>query len=254
MFCLLKIAYDNTFHGFQVQPGFRTVQGEMLRALRPLGIDKIYVSSRTDSHVRSVATVVEMECHDVLKVCRIVDSIEGIIVLGYATSESFFKLRSGFVKTYWYISPCRTDQGALSSAIEQFLRGKMNNFSKDSEKNVILEGISYINDSSFTLLVFSGRAFSWSFVRIAGETIIRRALGEIEDGEWNEMLLGKRKSRYRGRAENLILVNSAGNIEFFQYHSRKIGKIREAILPELAWASLLDASVLKFMDRIGSLL
>ncbi|MGC8644645.1 MAG: hypothetical protein ACP5UO_00055 [Thermoplasmata archaeon] len=252
MYCLLKIAYDNSFHGFQAQPGIRTVQGEMLEALRPIGITRIYASSRTDSHVRSAGTIVEMEHDDVQKVCRIVDSLKGIAVLGYATREKFVNLRSGIMKTYWYLSPFPTDGDSLDAAICEFMAGSVSSFSKDRNRKVILDGISKISGSSFTLLIFSGRAFSWNFVRIAGETIVRRALGEIGDGEWGEMLQGIRRSRFRGKAENLILVDSRSEIMFKGYPSAKIAKIRASILPEVAWASLLDGSVAEFASDIGS--
>ncbi|MEM0130404.1 MAG: hypothetical protein QW100_00950 [Thermoplasmatales archaeon] len=249
MFCLLKIAYDDTFHGFQTQPGIRTVQGEILRALNPLGIRKVLSSSRTDSHVRSAATVIEVEYDDVLKLCKVVDSLSGIAVTAYFASNEFINLRSGIEKEYWYVSPHATDPLKLSCAINEFLNGNLSNFSRDRNKRVAIEKIANFNGNSYTLLIFSGKSFSWNFVRISAETIIRRSIGQVSDEEWQEMLRGKKTSRFKGRPENLVLANVKTNIPFIPYASSKILTIRSSILPLIAWSSFLDNSVKEFLEK-----
>ena len=57
---LLKVAYDGTaFHGWQVQPGVRTVEGELNRALSELTKEEITVigASRTDAGVHALGNV-----------------------------------------------------------------------------------------------------------------------------------------------------------------------------------------------------
>src|SRR5437763_9051052 len=58
----LTLSYDGTdFHGWQTQPGFRTVQETLETALRQLtGADKVRVnaSGRTDTGVHAVGQVV----------------------------------------------------------------------------------------------------------------------------------------------------------------------------------------------------
>ncbi|MEM0126859.1 MAG: hypothetical protein QXM60_01255 [Thermoplasmatales archaeon] len=249
MFCLLKIAYDDTFHGFQTQPGIRTVQGEILRGLKPLGITKVLSSSRTDSHVRSAATVIEVEYDDVSKLCKVVDSLRGIAVTAYFVSNEFINLRSGIEKEYWYISPLTTDPVKLSYTINEFLNGNISNFSRDRNKKVMIEKIANFNGSSYTLLIFSGRSFSWNFVRISAETIIRRSIGQVSDEEWQEMLRGKKTSRFKGKPENLILANIKTNIPFIPYASSKIPKIRSSVLPLIVWLGFLDNSVKEFVEK-----
>ena len=57
---LLKVAYDGTdFHGWQVQPGVRTVEGELNRALSELTKEEITVigASRTDAGVHALGNI-----------------------------------------------------------------------------------------------------------------------------------------------------------------------------------------------------
>ncbi|MEM0128493.1 MAG: hypothetical protein QXO03_05370 [Thermoplasmatales archaeon] len=250
MFCLLKIAYDDTFHGFQIQPDVRTVQGEILKAITPLGITRVLSSSRTDSHVRSAATIIEVEFDDALKLCRIIDSIDGIAVTSYSTSESFLNLRSRIKKEYWYISPLHTDEAKLSKAIGEFLEGNISNFSRDRTKKVMLETISDVSGETFTLLKFLGKSFSWNFVRIAAESILRRSLGQVTDEDWDDMLHGKKYSRFKGSPENLILVDVKTDLAFTSYESKKIQKIRASTLAQVAWSHFVDSSTLEFVRKV----
>lgn len=60
----LTLAYDGTnFHGWQVQPQLRTVQGELERALRKLFNHDVAVagSGRTDAGVHAHAQVANVE-------------------------------------------------------------------------------------------------------------------------------------------------------------------------------------------------
>ena len=57
---LLKVAYDGTdFHGWQVQPGVRTVEGELNRTLSELTKEEITVigASRTDAGVHALGNI-----------------------------------------------------------------------------------------------------------------------------------------------------------------------------------------------------
>ena len=57
---LLRVAYDGTdFHGWQVQPGVRTVEGELSRTLSELTKEEITVigASRTDAGVHALGNI-----------------------------------------------------------------------------------------------------------------------------------------------------------------------------------------------------
>lgn len=239
-YCLLNIAYDNTFYGFQVQPNVSTVQGEILKALFPIGIKKIYGSSRTDSNVRSASTVIEMECEDVSKVCKIVDSVKGVVVRGYFESDSFVNLRHSLQKEYLYIHNSQLNKKTLQKTIREFMKGNVSEFSKNPEKKVILSKISFSIKKSHSLLLFRGKSFSWNFVRIAAETIIRRSEGEIDDAEWSDLLSGSKRSRYKGNANNLILLNTRSPFKFADYRSKNLKVLRLRIFQDFYWLAGFD--------------
>jgi tRNA pseudouridine(38-40) synthase len=239
-YCLLNIAYDNSFFGFQLQPSVTTVQGELLKALSPIGIKKIYGSSRTDSHVRSASTIIEMECSDISKVCRIVDSVKGIVVRGYFESDKFINLRHSLEKEYLYIFNGRLNKKTMQKTIREFLKGKVSGFSRDPGRKVILSKISFSIKNSSSLLLFSGKAFSWNFVRIAAETIIRRSEGKIDDEEWTNLLSGLKRSRYKGDANNLILLSTRPPFRFKEYKSKNLKAIQARIFQDFYWLAGLD--------------
>ena len=59
---LLKFAYDGTkFFGYQRQPSVPTVEGEILKVLKELGIDRIRSASRTDRGVSALGNVIQVK-------------------------------------------------------------------------------------------------------------------------------------------------------------------------------------------------
>ncbi len=224
-YCLLEIAYDNTFHGFQVQPGLRTVQGEILKKVKPIGVDKIYGSSRTDSGVRASSNILEIKYDDCLKLCKIIDSIPGIFVISYANSENFVRLRGRTKKYYLYLHDKRLNHDKLAGAINEFMNSDISKFSRNPEKKVILDSLTFKIFDNYTALVFVGRSFSWNFVRISAENIIRRSENIIDDDEWQGLLRGNTKFRYKGKANNLILFKTELDFKMNPYNSPKLMRI-----------------------------
>lgn len=235
--CLLEIAYDDSFFGFQVQPDVRTVQGEILRALSPIGVKKVYGSSRTDSHVRSASSIIEVEHADIRKVCKIVDSVKGVAVRGYFESAEFVNLRRTLEKEYLYFCDRRLNEECLQSTTAEFLRGKMESFSKDPAKKVVLSRIRFHVGNTHTIFLFQGKSFSWNFVRIAAESIIRRSEGKISDEDWNALLSGKKVAYYKGKPNNLILYRTKAPFKFNAYRSRNVNELKSRIFQDIYWIS-----------------
>ncbi len=249
-YCLLKIAYDDSFFGFQIQPNLRTVQGEILKALAPIGVNKVYGSSRTDSHVRSASSIIEVAHSDPLKVCKIVDSIKGIMVRGYFETDEFVNLRKSLQKEYVYFCDRRLNKRLLQRVIKQFLEGKLESFSRDPAKKVVLSRILFSVGSSHTVFLFEGRSFSWNFVRIAAESIIRRSEGKIGDEEWRQLLSGHRKARYKGSASNLILYRTSTVFEFKPYESRHIREMKSRMFQDFYWLTGIDTGAREITNSI----
>lgn len=234
-YCLLDIAYDNSFHGFQLQPNVRTVQGAILKALEPIGIKKVAVSSRTDARVRASSNIVEIPSDDCIKLCRIVDSIKGIIVKGYYASDNHVMLRGKVRKYYLYIHSRPLNEALTSRTIHEFISSDYSTFSREPERKVSLDNILFKNYMDFSTFTFVGRSFSWNFVRISAENIIKRIEGDIDDEEWSDLLHGRRRYRFKGNADNLILISTDTGFQMTRYDSKKLKYIKDKEIRELFW-------------------
>lgn len=124
----LVVAYDGTdFHGWQVQPGLRTVQGELARALREVTGETVLPqgSGRTDTGVHAEGQTVSVDLHARIPAERLVPALNrrlpAAIRVVHAAPAAGFHARSRVVsKTYEYrIFPRHGWDGA--SVAEQVL-------------------------------------------------------------------------------------------------------------------------------------
>lgn len=108
----LLLAYDGTeFHGWQVQPDARTVQGVVAAALRPLlGVPVLPTgASRTDAGVHALGQVVTFESPRALRPSTIQAALNATlpgdvrVVAARAASEGLDARRSARVKRYAYL-------------------------------------------------------------------------------------------------------------------------------------------------------
>jgi tRNA pseudouridine38-40 synthase len=108
----LVLSYDGgDFHGWQTQPGFRTVQETLETALQQLTGDKIRVnaSGRTDTGVHAVGQVVNFRCNTPIAADVLVGAInahlpDDIVVREAADMpESFDANRHAKRKLYRYV-------------------------------------------------------------------------------------------------------------------------------------------------------
>jgi tRNA pseudouridine38-40 synthase len=143
----LTLAYDGTdFHGWQIQPRLRTVQGELKHALERLFNHEVNVtgSGRTDAgvhahgQVASVETLRAMDTDAVLRGASALLPAEVRVLSVEEVSREFHARRSARSKTYEYhvwrhpiVSPFHTryvyafryplDQQAMDAATRLFL-------------------------------------------------------------------------------------------------------------------------------------
>jgi tRNA pseudouridine38-40 synthase len=107
----LLIQYDGTdFHGWQIQEGFRTVQGELTRALSLIdgrGVN-VHGSGRTDAGVHAEGQVASVEIQREITPVKLRAAINGNVdrdvrVLAVETAAGDFHARySAIEKTYIY--------------------------------------------------------------------------------------------------------------------------------------------------------
>src|SRR5947208_16447372 len=107
----LTLAYDGThFHGWQIQPELRTIQGELEQALRKLFNHEVSVtgSGRTDAgvhahgQVANVQTIRTMDTDVVLRGTNALLPTEIRVLSVEEVSSDFHARRSARSKTYEY--------------------------------------------------------------------------------------------------------------------------------------------------------
>src|SRR5436190_14097691 len=116
----LLIQYDGTdFHGWQMQDGLRTVQGELSRVLSLLDDREVIVqgSGRTDAGVHAEGQVASFELRREMSPQRLRNAINGNlardvrVLLADTAPESFHARHSAVNKAYVY----RVVQGEVMS-------------------------------------------------------------------------------------------------------------------------------------------
>lgn len=174
----LKVAYIGTdFHGFQRQPNHKTVEGELILALREANlIDNLKdcgyaIAGRTDRGVHALGNVISFRTEEDIRINHINDLLpKSIRILAIAGVRFGFKPRYAQSRYYRYTIACEEDLdlNAVESA-SKLIQGTHNfsNFSKRSERNPIrtIESIeTTLNDDIFIIDVI-GESFLWNMVR-----------------------------------------------------------------------------------------
>ena len=120
----LVVAYDGTaYHGWQIQPGARTIEGELNRTLSELLQEEIQVigASRTDSGVHAMGQVVNFFTDGTIPLDRLPRAVNSIlppdiVVLDAAEADRNFSARhSAKSKIYIY----RILQGYIPDPFER---------------------------------------------------------------------------------------------------------------------------------------
>src|SRR3990172_8084615 len=126
----LKIAYDGReFHGFARQPDVRTVEGEVLYALRKSGLvggataARVRGASRTDAGVSALGNVIafDVEAADDSVVGRFNDAAKDVWAWGIADLPPGFDPRRARERWYRYLVTGGHDLAVLRDAAREFV-------------------------------------------------------------------------------------------------------------------------------------
>lgn len=190
----LKIAYIGTdFHGYQRQPKYRTVEGEILKALKECEIIEdtwkahYSVAGRTDKGVHSTGNVISFITDEEIYINKINGLLpDDIKIIGQAKVPYAFKVRFPEYRTYTYVQPIDSfdmDVDKIKEALPYFI-GEHNfrNFSKRNEKNPIREIYDMSLEQKGNNLIFTvvGKSFLWNMVRKMITALLLIASGEFE--------------------------------------------------------------------------
>ena len=191
----LKIAYIGTdFHGYQRQPNYRTVEGEILKALKECELIEdtwtahYSVAGRTDKGVHSTGNVISFITDGDVYINKINGLLpDDIKIIGQARVPYGFKVRFPEFRTYTYVQPIDSfeniDMDKIEKSLDYFI-GEHNfrNFSKKNEKNPNREIYDMSVKKEGNILIFTvvGKSFLWNMVRKMITAILKIATGEFK--------------------------------------------------------------------------
>lgn len=195
----LKVAYLGTdFHGFQRQPGLRTVEDEILQALKKVNlIDNIQkcgfgIAGRTDRGVHALGNVVSFLTDKKVFINQINDVFPtDIKILGLAKVPLNFKTRYAAQRWYRYLFVNENVQFSIDlnkmALASQIFKGThdFSNFSKRSEKNPVrtIKQVHVYKHKDAILVDVIGDSFLWNMVRKMVSVILNVGKGvfNVED-------------------------------------------------------------------------
>ncbi|MCE8423892.1 MAG: tRNA pseudouridine(38-40) synthase TruA [Candidatus Methanoperedens sp.] len=199
----LKVAYIGTdYHGFQVQPDARTIEGELFAALGEIGLitdphEARYIAAgRTDKGVHAIGQVIAFDTDNPeLAVPRIINSKLPPAIWTWARAQvhsDFDPRRDPVYRVYRYIMCGKYDISTLRNA-SKILKGEhdFSNFStpdKDRTGTCMIEMIGISVEREFTIIDVRARFFLWHMVRKIAAALKMVGNGSRDESWLKQML------------------------------------------------------------------
>jgi len=243
---LVRLFYlGDNYHGSQKQPGFKTVQSELIDAVETWSKEThsprtIQLSGRTDKGVHALGQLAMISTEKQFSIDRINKCLPDDIVLwARAKAPSGFRPRSSpLLRHYRYyldenwkdldMSEVKKSISILSGSRDFDMLSK-----PDERKNTVTTVLNAYVDKSSTTMFFDiiGTSFLWKFVRKVVTLLTQIGLGILEPDVIYEIIQGSKKTIHSGiepaPPENLILMETIVPIRFVssKYGLRRIQKI-----------------------------
>lgn len=231
----MRIAYDGgAFRGFQRQPGLPTVEGALLSALRPLGLEpRLEVAARTDAGVHALAQVVSFAARTALDPAALREAVnrgtpEALLCLdAWETGPSFHARASAVARTYVYlvgtppppslagrawdlpdergfpgVPPRELDGGAMAEALSAAVgEHDFEGFARPGEqrgtvRTLLRADVERASWAPLWAITLTGRGFLRAMVRNLVGTAVAAGLGTCPPSRIAEIL--RDRGRYRG--------------------------------------------------------
>lgn len=264
----LKIAYIGTeFHGSQIQPNVETVEGELFKALRKLGIiespkSASYVcAGRTDAGVHALGQVVSFNTDKPsLAIPRVINSELPASIWTWAHAEvpeEFDPRRQAVSRRYRYVMCGEAYDIPRIREASKLLLGTHNftNFSRSNgEKSPVrtIERIDIRVDGELTKIDVVGNSFLWNMVRKIVTALSMIGKG-VRDEDWLVQMLSPEV--YEEGLEpappyglTLMEINYPGPIEWVEdsYSIRRAGDLNyRHILEHRVMAEVIEELIFK---------
>jgi len=198
----LKVAYIGTdYHGFQVQPEVKTIEGEIFRALRELKIinnphEANYIAAgRTDKGVHALGQVIAFDTDNPgVAIPRAINSRLGNIWTWARAevSQDFDPRRDARYREYRYILYGKYNSASLGKA-SRLLNGihDFSNFATPEKGRTSICKVEKIDirvERGFTVLDIRADRFLWHMVRKIA-TAMKMVASGARDLSWLERML-----------------------------------------------------------------
>ncbi len=262
----LKVAYIGTdFHGFQRQPNHKTVEGELIKALREAGlIDDLKdcgyaIAGRTDRGVHALGNVISFRTEQDVNINQINDLLpKNIRILAVAGVRFGFKPRYAKLRHYKYIftvsSPLDMNKIELASKLIEGTHD-FSNFSKRSERNPIrtLESVDAYLQKNILIIDVFGESFLWNMVRKIAAVLLTVGSNEMEVDEVKKLLDPSIPAAVAPMSpEGLILVDTIYEGVKFKYDEYALKKFSSNLKEEYIYNRTIAAVEKKMMDNLES--
>lgn len=278
----LKVAYIGTnFHGFQRQPDHRTVEGELIHALKKSGLvddlKKSYfsIAGRTDRGVHALGNVISFMSEKEVIINQINDHLpEDVQILAKAPVHYGFRPRYALKRHYRYVLTENTIKYPLSWELDSpsegfnlekmkeaafYMEGTHNfiNFSKRSERNPLrtVDEVKVSKKEGMVFIDVVGESFLWNMVRKMVKAILEVGNGKIEPDYINELLNPEKIIPLKPMVpENLILIDVTYKNLKFVYDEYACSRFQSTLNEELfkhESASLLEKTMINDLKSLN---
>ncbi|MCL1979258.1 MAG: tRNA pseudouridine(38-40) synthase TruA [Methanomassiliicoccaceae archaeon] len=216
----VKIAYlGEPFYGSQIQPGHRTVEGDILSDLRTImkisdeDID-LRLASRTDRGVNSLGNVAVFyssidDPGILLKALNAVS--KDVFYRSVATVGEDFNPRFADIRRYRYLVRSEgMDVQAMRNCADMFVgKHDFTRFCKPDERsaNLALDSVEVHEEGDLVVLDFSARYYLWNMIRRMVAAIMSVGRGDSTISDVRDALNGKDLSFGLARADALTLID-----------------------------------------------
>jgi tRNA pseudouridine38-40 synthase len=224
------------YYGSQMQPGLKTVQGELIKSISKWSGEvhssqTVQLSGRTDRGVHSLGQLVMITTNKRFSIDGINKHLpEDIVLWARAKAPEGFRPRSGaLIRHYRYFldeSWNNINQNRIREAISLVVGSNDFNFlsKPDERRNTVTTVLNVSIDevSNLKFLDVYGTSFLWKFVRKIVTLMTAIGLGQIKPEAIIEILDGSKKTVRGGikpaPPENLVLMET---IVPFRFITRK---------------------------------
>ena len=216
----VRFAYlGDGFSGSQIQPGVRTVEGEMrstlLRVCHLEGDDlDLRISSRTDRGVNALGNVAAFNTgfDDPEALLRALNAVsDGVFYTAYAWVDGSFNPRHATSRGYRYVLPSRgLDIGRARECADLFVgEHDFVRFCRPDGKPTVVtvDSIDVTSEDDRIVLTYRARYFLWNMVRRTASAIAEVASGHMDLSDVRRALDGEDVNFGVSRADALTLMD-----------------------------------------------